>query len=210
MRCGSCLVSLFLLVACGGTAAKRADDHEEQPVTVREPSVAGNDESGGTRRDNPAATDATTSPEETPSDSFGEFSGSGDPTVVEAFLTPDASWRFLESQITALRAEASALQRDILVEFREKFFQATVRGGKRTIWRLPKGLRLAPAGRRILLRGDHTCEVFGPNGRKIPTTGEISLVEGTLEGAPSDSGSVRKIRLMVKGGREFRSINDAG
>ena len=159
MRCSWCVVCLAaLVVACGGTASKRA---AEEPVVARDTVASGDNKAGRVSRGEPGALPAATSAKEAPAEPRGRFTPSGEPTVVEAFLGPDASWRFLESQITALRAEASALRRDIFVEFHEDFFQATVRGGKRTIWRLPKGLRLNPGGRRILLRGDHTCEVSG-------------------------------------------------
>jgi hypothetical protein len=203
--CLSCLA--MVLAACGGTAAGRVepdpDPSQVGDVGADVEAAAPNDASS-----TPTPTPTTpTTPTSEPTRSPTEATSPRDPVVIDAFLDSEASWRFLESQITALRAEASALQTDILVKFRADSFEATIRDRKRTIWRLPKGLRLRPAGQQILLRRDHTCEVFGPDGLKIPMDGEISVIEGTIS---DSSQSVRKIRLMVKGGREFRSIKDAG
>ncbi len=93
------------------------------------------------------------------------------------------------------------------MEFESGAFHATTRAGERLSWLLPAGLRLEASGRRLLIREDSTCALYGPDDRKLPEQEELTVVVGTLQPTPGD---VRKIRLIVKGGHEFRSITTAG
>ena len=59
-----------------------------------------------------------------------QFAVKGKPVVADAPADPEAAWRFLVSQVTERRAEASALQQDILLTFEPRAFHVTQRSGR--------------------------------------------------------------------------------
>ncbi len=135
------------------------------------------------------------------------FPVKGEPVVRDAPADPEAAWRLLVSQVTERRAEARAVRQDILLTFEPRAFHVTLRSGARRTFVLPERLVLQGGVVRLLIRADLTCEVWGPAGRKSTDSGEIAVVSGR---ASDGAGNVREFRLIVKGGREFRSIETAG
>lgn len=130
------------------------------------------------------------------------FRVKGAAEVTEPFLPPDASWRFLVSQLTILRTEG----RELLVSFDKGAFHATDREGRRRTWRLPKGLLLSGVPAHVLLRADLGVEA-GP-GTALQTVGEkeVTVVMARID----MDGSVQEFRLVAQGGVGFRSISTGG
>ena len=135
------------------------------------------------------------------------FPVKGKPVVSDAPADPEAAWRFLVSQVTERRAEARAVRQDILLTFESRAFHVTQRSGVRRTYVLPESLVLQGEVVRLLIRADLTCEVYGAAGQKPVDAGEIAVVLGRVV---DRAGNVRKFRLTVKGGREFRSMETSG
>ena len=134
------------------------------------------------------------------------FSVVGRPVEVDAFLEPAAMWRFVVSRLTTLRVEARAEGRDILVSFEEDALHATDRGGRRRTWRLPEGLVLLDVPAHLQLRADLTVGAFAEDGPEVQRAPEVTVVRARVRGG---AGNVEEFRLIVKGGRTFRSISTA-
>ncbi len=131
----------------------------------------------------------------------GGFRVKGPAEVTAPFLPPDASWRFLVSELTILRTEG----RDLLVSFDRTAFHATDREGHRRTWRLPKGLSLAGVPCHILLRADLGLEV-GRGTLQAVGEKEVTVVTGRID----TGGNVQEFRLVAQGGVGFRSITTGG
>jgi len=131
----------------------------------------------------------------------GGFRVKGPAEVTAAFLPPDASWRFLLSQLTILRTEGQ----DLLVTFDRAAFHATDREGHRRTWRLPKGLVLSGVPNHALLRSDLGIEV-GRGALQAVGEQEVTVVTGRID----TGGNVQEFRLVAQGGEGFRSITSGG
>ena len=129
------------------------------------------------------------------------------PVVTAPFLPPDATWRFLVSQLTTLRVDARARGEDVLVTFEEGAFHATGRDGGRRTWRLPPGLRLAGVPRHLKLGADLGLEMGGVEGMQAVGEEEVAVVTGRID---TGGENVQEFRLMAKGGQGFRSISTGG
>jgi hypothetical protein len=129
------------------------------------------------------------------------FRVTGPAEVTEPFLPPDASWRFLVSQLTILRTEG----RDLLVTFDRSAFHATDREGHRRTWRLPKGLSLSGVPSHVLLRGDLGIEA-GRGPLQAVGDQEVTVVTGRID----TGGNVEEFRLVAQAGVGFRSISTGG
>ena len=130
----------------------------------------------------------------------------GRPVEVAAFLEPAAMWRFVVSRLTTLRAEARAEGRDILVSFEENALHATDRAGRRRTWRLPDGLVLLDVPAHLQLKADLTVAALAGDGTEVQRAPEVTVVRALVRGG---TGDVEEFRLIVKGGRTFRSISTA-
>ncbi|MCZ6571638.1 MAG: hypothetical protein ACE10D_10860 [Planctomycetota bacterium] len=139
--------------------------------------------------------------------SLAAFAGKGEPVVQQAFLPPQATWRFLVGQITTARADARTSGKQILLRFEAGAVHRTVKEGPRTTWELPSGLVLRRVPVHLLLLPDQTVQVLDATGRPRPETAETPVLRARI-GSP-ESG-VQEFRLTVKGGREVRSIQTAG
>ena len=139
--------------------------------------------------------------------SLAAFAGKGEPVVQQAFLPPQATWRFLVGQITTARADARTSGKQILLRFEAGAVHRTVKEGPRTTWQLPSGLVLQRVPVHLLLLPDQTIQVLDATGRPRPETAETPVLQARIGAA--DSG-VQEFRLTVKGGREVRSIRTAG
>ncbi len=131
----------------------------------------------------------------------GGFRVKGPAEVTEPFLPPDASWRFLVSQLTILRTEG----RDLLVTFDRAAFHATDREGHRRTWRLPKGLSLSGVPNHVLLRADLGIEA-GRGALQAVGEQQVTVVTGRID----TGGNVQEFRLVAQGGEGFRSITTSG
>ena len=131
----------------------------------------------------------------------------GAPRVEPPFLEPDATWRFLVSRLTTLRADARAEQQDVLVSFAKGAMHVTDRAGSRITWQFPKGLALKGSRSHLVLGADLTATVYTRNGAQVPFAEEVTVATVTLK---KGGGPAEEIRLVVKGGRTFRSIFKTG
>jgi len=165
---------------------------------------------GCTRRSEPETRPPATGPEKPPSEAPPErpklpqgFQVKGLPEVTEPFLGPRQTWRSIVSRLTTLRGDARASGQDMLVTFEAKAFHVTERSGRRRTWALPEGLKLEDVPAHVLLKADLGLVVYGPDGAQIPPAPELTVLEAHL-------GDVEVFRLVVKGGRTFRSISTPG
>ncbi len=126
------------------------------------------------------------------------FRVKGPAEVTEAFLPPDASWRFLVSQLTLLRTEGV----ELLVSFDKSAFHATDREGHRRTWRLPKGLLLSGVPSHVLLKADLGLEAGGSALQAVGEK-EVTVVTARID----TGGNVQEFRLVAQGGVGFRSIS---
>ncbi|MHC4550523.1 MAG: hypothetical protein ACYTEZ_17285 [Planctomycetota bacterium] len=179
-------VWLLLLGACAGPRAPQ----EPPPEAAPEPPSA-------------EAPSAATAPPGLPAG----FKVEGEPEVEPPFLPPGAMWRFLVSQLTTLRADARAREEDLLVTFEAAAVHVTERSGRRRSWRLPDGLRLEGGPAHLLLGADLATSAYGADGAQFPPAKEITVVRARVEGG---EGGVVVFRLVIKGGRGFRSISTPG
>ena len=130
------------------------------------------------------------------------FAVKGRPVIVEPRLGPDQTWRQLVGKLTTLRVDVRMSGKDLLVTLDPDAFHVTDRSGRRETWRFPPGLRLSSRA-HVLLKADLSTRIYGANGAQVPTADEITVVTGTVDGAD-------QFRLVVKGGRTFRSISNPG
>jgi hypothetical protein len=130
------------------------------------------------------------------------FRVKGTAEVTEPFLPPDASWRFLVSQLTLLRTEG----KELLVTFDRASFHATDREGRRRTWRLPKGLALSGVPAHVLLRPDLQIEAGRGAALEVVGDKEVTVVTARID----MGGNVQEFRLVAQGGVGFRSISTGG
>ncbi len=139
--------------------------------------------------------------------SLAAFGGKGEAVVQQAFLPSQATWRFLVGQITTARADARTSGKEILLRFEARAVHRMVKAGPRTTWELPSGLVLEGGPVHLLLLPDQTIRVLDEAGRLRPQTAETPVLRARIG---VDGSGVQEFRLMVKGGREVRSIRTAG
>jgi hypothetical protein len=137
----------------------------------------------------------------------GGFEVRGAPVVTGPFLPPEATWRFLVSQLTLLRADASRKREEVLVSFEALAFHATGRDGKRRTWRLPAGIRLEGVPAHVLLGPDLGIRIALPEGMQVVGEEEITVVTAAIG---AGGANVQKSRLAAKAGSGFRSISTGG
>jgi hypothetical protein len=135
-----------------------------------------------------------------------DFAVKGAPQIRKPFLGPEATWRFLVSRLTTLRADARAAGKDILVTFERDAVHTTARDGARETWWLPDGLRLERGPAHVRLGSDLTTTVYGPDGAQVPAAEEITVVVARV----AEAGAEAEFRLVIKGGRGFQSISTDG
>jgi hypothetical protein len=140
-------------------------------------------------------------------DPLAPFRLRADPVVERLDLDPEAAWRFLTSRVTAARAEAQALDEEILLTFERGALHRTRRSGRRTTWNLPPGIELEGVPCHLLLRPDLTARLLRESEAPPAEPGWTTVVAARVAGA---SGVVAEFRLEVKDGRTFRSIETAG
>jgi hypothetical protein len=177
------LVALVLLTACSKSVPREPDPPPPRPEAPRPQPEA--------------------PPRPAPPGLPAGFLVVGAPEVRTPFLGPGATWRFLVSRLTTLRADARAGGEDILVSFERDAVHVTARPGARQTWRLPAGLRLSGGPAHVLLGSDLTTTVYGPDGAQIPAAEEITVIRARVEEAEGQG----EFRLVIKGGRGFRSIS---
>jgi hypothetical protein len=131
----------------------------------------------------------------------------GEPSVVDPDLPPVATWRFVLSQLTTLRADAHGRSQDVLVTFDVGEVHVTDRAGRRRTWRLPEGLALVGGPAHVVLRADLGIAVYGPDGTQLPAAEEVAVIEARALVA---GGGVEVFRLFAKGADGFRSISTPG
>lgn len=127
----------------------------------------------------------------------------GKPEVVAPFLPPDATWRWLVSELRTRRAEGV----EILVSFEAGAVHMTDREGKRRTYRLPAGLRLGGVPVHLLLKADFGLEMTRGSGMQPVGEGEVTVVTARID---MGGGDVQEFRLLAKGGVGFRSITTGG
>ena len=135
------------------------------------------------------------------------FSRKGMAREVASWLGPAAQWRDLVSRLSQLRADARAAGEDVLLTFERDAVLKTARDGSWERWRLPPGLRLEGVPAHLLLGSDLSSTVFDARGTELQPDQEVTVVTARYRDA---DGSNREIRLVVKAGRVFRSISNAG
>lgn len=189
------LALLILLAACSGKAVPR--DAEPPEKTWDQSQQARPAESP------PAEAPAAESP---PPGLPAGFRAEGTPEVRSPFLGPAATWRFLVSRLTTLRADARAGGEDLLVTLDQDAVHVTARSGARRTWRLPAGLRLEGGPVHVLLGSDLTTTVYAADGTQVPPAEEITVIRAHVDGPSGKS----VFRLAIKGGRGFRSISTHG
>lgn len=186
------LLPLVLLAACSGKAVPR---ETEPPQKTWEESQAAQ----------PKPSQAEPPPTAPPGLPAG-FRVEGTPEVRSPFLGPAATWRFLVSRLTTLRADARASGEDLLVTFERDAVHVTARSGARRTWRLPAGLRLEGCPAHVLLGSDLTTTVYAADTTQVPPAEEITVIRARVEKAHEKV----VFRLAIKGGRGFRSISTHG
>ena len=180
----SLVLLLLCLAACQGFGP--ADDESNV------------DSGDGGPADKPAAPVAPP-PEPLPD----KFDVLGSPTVEAAYLGPREAWRQLRSRLTTLQADARRWDRDLLVSFEPGAVHWTGRNGARTTWELPKGLLLSVVTPHVVVRKDLTLVGFREDGTQIASQEELTVANVSwTQGSKGKSES----RLIVKGGKAFRSI----
>lgn len=170
----------WLVMVCAACAAPREKRGDSEPASPAAPSPAG---------------------------PLAAFQPRGAPQVEEPYLPPEATWRFLVSRLSMLRADAGAKGEEVLVLFEPGAMHATTKAGTRRTWRWPEGFAVRDVGAQVLLRGDLTFSLFRPDGTELPAAEEVAIVRATTR-APD--GGVAEFRLLAKGGREFRTIETRG
>ncbi|MFQ5844655.1 MAG: hypothetical protein ACE5JG_06665 [Planctomycetota bacterium] len=190
---------LLLLAACGRSRAR-----ETQPPETPAPGREASPVLEGSSQEPVRA-----SPERRPRwpAVLTAFQGEGPADVVAPWLPPEATWRFLVSEITTARADAAARGRPVLIRFEEDRVHETAEGGRRKTWLLPSGLLVAGGPVHLLLQPDQTVRVLDAEGVFRPAGPETPVCAGRIGTPPA---GVQEFRLVVKGGREVRSIRTAG
>ena len=125
----------------------------------------------------------------------------------EPFLSPQETWRFLVSRLATLQGDVQVRGEDLLVTFEPAAVHVTDRAGGRRTWLLPDGLRLEGGPAHAVLKPDLFVVPYGADGAQMPAAEEVTLVTAR---AGNPGGYVEVFRLVVKGGRAFRSISTPG
>jgi hypothetical protein len=131
------------------------------------------------------------------------FEAQGVPEVSDPFLPPDATWRWLVSELRIWQADA----RDLLVTFEEGDVRTTDRGGKCRIYRLPKGLRLVGVPVHVILKSDLSIGIVRDSGTEVVKDEEVTVVTARID---MGGGRVEEFRLIAKAEAGFRSISTGG
>jgi len=131
------------------------------------------------------------------------FEVKGKPEVSDPFLPPDATWRWLVSELRLRQAEG----KELLVSFDAAAVHMTDREGHRRTFRLPKGLRLAGVPAHVLLKADLGMEIALDSGMQVVGEEEVTVVTARID---MGGGNVQEIRLVAKEGVGFRSISTGG
>ncbi len=124
----------------------------------------------------------------------------------DPFLPPDKAWRHLISRLTTLQVDTRRRGIPVLVTFVEDRVLITQKNGVQTAWRLPEGLKITPDASHVVIWGDLTLDAYARDGSKLPQAEELTVARGSWASAGPNEHQTREFRLVVKGGKAFRSI----
>ena len=121
----------------------------------------------------------------------------------DAFLAPDAAWRQLLSRLTTMQVDARRTGDSILVTLWPDRILVTDPTGLRHGWRLPDGLSLSVVHPHVVLGADLSLVAFSEEASQVEAEEELTLAVARVAESAESS---REFRLVIKGGKAFRSM----